>query len=88
MCLWGFVNCASLRLLDMTRNAPHFWTFSLGSKGGGDTQQTDNLLRSADGLTELLHYKWRAAQNFSEQREHAEQRLAEPKSITATPSVF
>ena len=25
-CLWGFANCASLRLLDITRNAPHFWT--------------------------------------------------------------
>jgi hypothetical protein len=31
VCLWGFANCASLRLLDMTRNAPHFWTFSLGA---------------------------------------------------------
>jgi hypothetical protein len=31
VCLWGFSNCASLCLLDMTRNAPHFWTFSLGA---------------------------------------------------------
>jgi hypothetical protein len=29
--LWGFANCASLCLLDMTRNAPHFWTISLGA---------------------------------------------------------
>jgi hypothetical protein len=29
--LGGFANCASLCLLDMTRNAPHFWTFSLGA---------------------------------------------------------
>jgi hypothetical protein len=29
VCLWGFANCASFHLLDMTRNAPHFWTFSL-----------------------------------------------------------
>jgi hypothetical protein len=31
VCLWGFANCASLRLLDMTRNAPYYWTFSLGA---------------------------------------------------------
>jgi hypothetical protein len=29
--LWGFTNCASLRLLDMTRNAAHIRTFSLGA---------------------------------------------------------
>jgi hypothetical protein len=29
--LEGFANCASLHLLDMTRNAPHFWAFSLGA---------------------------------------------------------
>jgi len=29
VCLWGFANCASLCLLGMTRNIPHFWTFSL-----------------------------------------------------------
>jgi hypothetical protein len=34
VCLWGFANCASLRLLDMTRNAPNFWTFSLGAWRG------------------------------------------------------
>ena len=27
-CLWGFANCASLCLLDMSRSAAHFWTFS------------------------------------------------------------
>jgi hypothetical protein len=31
VCLWGFANCAFLCLLDMARNAPHFWTFSLGA---------------------------------------------------------
>jgi hypothetical protein len=29
--LWGFADRASLRLLDMTRNAPYFWAFSLGA---------------------------------------------------------
>jgi hypothetical protein len=35
VCLWGFANCTSLRLLDMTRNAPHFWTFSLSGLFSG-----------------------------------------------------
>ena len=62
MRLWGFANYASLRLLDMTQNAPHIWTFSLSAWSAsyglvGLRQILHGMLNRSRSIIELSSYR-------------------------------